>query len=351
MATRFDVEKTSATLKNFGFESRRTSTGLVVQSQGVETLIDVESVSVTAMDRERVSEVVRITRPLNGEVMDAVLTPGFTAEWNRLAALNMTLQRQSSRPAMLASRISVYEGDDDAATHLYPWLVAAAAHMSLGVENFMQPGSPGLSDYVRGMPAPGPEWFGMGSNANASPRYVEASFADARRWATKNRFASASDPTGVTLELPWDTGAVTSAFVDAGYADHIPDELPEDEKKRIRALAGRTILVTASTTEAHPLFGRGLLALMRLPFSLEQERCWDAVNRLNEWELASVDLSPSLGAWSIDRQGTSPAYACFLPNAFEVPNFPLLVVTWMVQRAWRARHWLREQGIATWEGD
>jgi hypothetical protein len=78
-----------------------------------------------------------------------------------------------------------------------------------------------------------------------------------------------------------------------------------------------TALITLTANERNPRIGQGLGVFLQLPIFTTFDECARLAAWLNRREAAGEFLSPSIGAWSVKREGDSCTVArCgFIPNA------------------------------------
>jgi hypothetical protein len=105
-----------------------------------------------------------------------------------------------------------------------------------------------------------------------------------------------------------------------------------------------TALFELRADQPHPELGGGLFALLQLPHKLPGTlQVKKACMRLNQLEMAALDIPPHFGAWCPGRMGGNVAYVSFLPNFLhDVPDIALKLTTWAIARARWAGRVLRE---------
>jgi hypothetical protein len=178
-------------------------------------------------------------------------------------------------------------------------------------------------------------------------KYTPGDFRECAEWATSNSFFANAGDGGVTVEFPWDEGAVSHFAATLGYGKDVPGDVPDEERRRQMALGGSTLLLTLDTGPKHPLLGSGMLCLLRLPVTLDGVEAMQAAEALNRWELNHADMVPTVGAWAPDTTTSGLAFTCFIPGAFAFDFLPRHLTWWMAGRGWRARRWLLDAGLAT----
>jgi hypothetical protein len=341
MPTLFSVERVAEQLERWKFPVAPIDRGLAMEDKSGRTELLVEDVEVTTLDGHRIREIVRVVRPmpqLRGQIDEE-----FASRWNVYAGLTALLAETAHEPPALFAKFSVAEADKDAAAEFYPWLAAAAAYSMPGLASYLEPGEPSARAFLAGAAPPDVSFFGI---EDVAPSCGEADFAEALSWATRRRFFANGGPSGLTVEFPWDEGALTALARAYGYGRGSLEGLDEDERRHELALGGDTALLTLDASARNPLFGRGLLGLLRLPVIIKPADASRIADELNRWERNYVDTVPTLGAWAPDRSLRGLAFACFFPGVFAGPRLPHSLTCWMAGRAWASRQWLTDAGLS-----
>ncbi len=342
MSFSFSVSKTLAHLEKWRLPGERTETGFIIPAEEGGTELAVEQVSVTALDGMCIREVVRVFHPLPH--LRSVITPDFALAWNKYAGMSTLLPAMGDAvPPLLFSKFPLLDDDEGAAESLYPLLAAASAYNMAGVAHFLEPGQPSASEFLAGASGPPLSFFGI---QEAPAPVSEVAFREGHEWASGQGFFASHSASGISVEFPWDEGALTALAKAYGYGEGTSPDVPEEARKRERALGGETMLLVIDTTTRHPLFGPGLFGLLRLPIVLEEPQLHAVVESLNRWEASHADMVPTLGAWSADTKLSAPAFVCFFPGAFSFDFLPRHLTWWMGGRAWRARRLILNAGAA-----
>jgi hypothetical protein len=131
---------------------------------------------------------------------------------------------------------------------------------------------------------------------------------------------------GLTAEIPLKEGAVSAALGDR-----------------------HTALWQLHADEPHPELGGGLSCILQMPHQVKDEKTLaEVINKLNQMEWATRDLSPHFGAWCPGRVGMNPAYVAFLPNALHsIEGIATTVSVWAFHRARCANAVLASLGFST----
>lgn len=125
-------------------------------------------------------------------------------------------------------------------------------------------------------------------------------------------YSSASE-TSLTVELPWELGAMSALVND------------------------NTCLLQFDSGARHPTAGNGLAFRLVLPTSDETKDINFVQNTLNEMELGGIDMPPSFGAWAALPQFNSVGYVGFWPNCMYRPGTVANIASWCALRSRIAR--------------
>lgn len=104
-----------------------------------------------------------------------------------------------------------------------------------------------------------------------------------------------------------------------------PDELAP--------LSSRNILFGMTTTEAHPLYGNGVLCRLELPVPPGASNSAHLVDQLNRRELGRPDFAPLYGAWCTGPRALT--FVTFVPNQCCLPSLLQNLTAWSHKRALR----------------
>jgi hypothetical protein len=306
------MDRTAEHLASWKLPASPAEGGLVVERAGERTLVVLDEVDVPSVDEGRIVEVVRVLHPL--PALAGVITPEVAARWNVVAGMTGLIAASAEAPPVLFSKFPVREGEEAAAATLYPLLAAAAAYQMVGVASYLAPGEPSAATFLAGGDPPGVSYFGLQDTPASS---TEQDFAEPLAWAREQGLLATASATEVGIEVPWGEGNVGT----------------------------QPATIALQTTRPHPLFGRGLFGLLRLPVVVEPEDAAELADLLNGWEANHADLSPTLGAWTTDASQSGLAFVSFVPGVFAYPWLPRHLAPWMAVRARRAREWLEQAGL------
>jgi hypothetical protein len=276
------------------------------------THLHVRPVYHKAKDGSRITDVVTITTDVTEFPIPAVGTEANLAALNMSAVLSALLLVRRGETPVLVSRLSAFEGDDEAWNLYTPILAFAAVYQS---EVFVQ-------TILRADPSRAADDDSeVVPEAHAASPWGAREFDLAQDLLERIGILANSDATGLTAEFPWDKGAVS----------HMEGFLGGPLK--------RTSLLRFTTTERHPALGNGLLCRLTLPVSYREDQLARAACRLNVLELVAIDAPPFLGAWTVDPETQSLTFVTFWANLLHRPGVVANLTTWMMARSQIAKRW------------
>ena len=132
----------------------------------------------------------------------------------------------------------------------------------------------------------------------------------------KNRFFCNASKNGLTVEFPWEEGAVSAA------------------------MGHETSLLQMLAEEKHPYFGSGLFYKLSLPVQPKNKP--EIVNKLNLNEFSNPDAPPFIGSWCAGFGGNQTEFVCFFPNNIYFKGIVKNFVTCMFQRSRMAKSFLEQ---------
>jgi hypothetical protein len=282
---------------------------ITFQNFAEQTTISAEPMNVATIDGFEISETITIRTPLTSfKFFDEEHYSSFN-----IFATTGAIVRDSDGNDVVFSKLTLFEGDDDALAERYTPLIANAAQLQLigplcGMYHIRE----GKEDYdAESVALPG--W--------SEPSYwtsEEFSYAKETLRA-RGSYANAST-VGLTAEFPWEPGAVSAIAGDC------------------------TSLLQVRADQPHPSAGNGLFYRLDLPtrFSDDEAREWAA--RLNRAELEGIDIPPFFGAWcTMPRTGTV-SFAGFWPNLLYKPGTVANIAFWSWARSRFAKQVLGDLG-------
>ncbi len=282
-------------------------------------VVDIKELGVYTTDKIKLTQTIKIYNKCT-DPMDELMDMSAIGKWNTYAPLLSLVKDE--RGIGFAAKVTLYENSDDVINYVYAPLTYAAVLLSFGLAQFMNKGYPNVIDFFRfGRTPEMTHWlFGIPEDAaKESPAVTEKDFKDVEIFTRDKGIYSCSDAGGLTLELPWDTGAVSVFF------NLMSDSKEEQNNKR-------TSLVRIESEQSHPLLGKGLLARLQLPILVNPNLLPELVNQMNLWELNAADTPPFFGSWCIDPQSASPAYVTFIPSMYSRIVTIRSLISWMYSR-------------------
>jgi hypothetical protein len=202
----------------------------------------------------------------------------------------------------IVSRLPIFEADDAALAELYTPLIADAARLQLvgpvcGLYHLE-----GRREEYDAARVALPGWDEPSCWGSQEFELAEARLRQQGAWA------NAGD-TGVTVEFPWEMGAVSAAV-----GDH-------------------TSLLQICADATHPSAGNGLFYRLDLPTNFSDEEAQACSARLNRAEVDGIDTPPFFGAWcSMPKSGTV-SFAGFWPNLLFKPGTVANIAFWSWARS------------------
>lgn len=227
------------------------------------------------------------------------------------------------------TKVSIFEGDDASANLVYaPFIATQAAYQHWQVEML-----------VSGVGSLDAESCVLAYSDDAHPHSPEA-FNDAAQLCVPRLGYGQAHGQQLTIEFPWDEGAISHSFKAPEMQDFLRTQGWEDSQ--IQAAGGRTSLLTIKN-DRHRLWGNGLLAQLELPVDLNfGEGAFVNLNHLNRIEFDTIDAPPMFGAWTLSPM-LNPCFKSFFPNQYSsaVPGLVVNLCAWSQQRAFKAKDWVR----------
>lgn len=304
---------------------------IVRNSESTPTVIQFEEINARGMDgrllTHRVTVSKRCLKPAHG-----VLAPGFLSKWNTYTSIFAAIPGDDY--VDVVARLNLYEGALDINKHIHAPLVYWATWLAPGIAAFLEDGEPNAVSFVKGAaPKVDPWWFGIPNDAALiEPPFTEDDLHEAKSYLRDCGLLSSIEYGGITVEFPWDKdakGVLYDAFFDEA-----------DEGASVR-----TSLLMIELTAEHPLFGKGVLAQYRVPFTVKGEVS-ALVTQLNQWDYGNGDLPPFFGSWCKDPASNAPAYVFFIPSMLGRTVTLVSLLNWMGQRHKAVMAYLKSGGLA-----
>jgi hypothetical protein len=327
------LDKLLPLFENLGFvcDNKDDVISVANPETGTRCIIDIEDLGVYATDKIKLTQTIKIHSQCN-DPMDELMDMSVIGKWNAYAALLALVKDKNG--VRLVAKMTLYENSNDVINSIYVPLVYAAVYLSFGLSSFMNKGYPNVIEFLEHgcTPLMTPSLFGVPEDAaNSAPNISEVDVKATEEFLRGRGLLSFSGSGGLSVEFPWDSGAISTLFYLMG------DENESRNEKR-------TSLLVIEPTQAHPLLGKGLLARLQLPIGIKPELLPELVNQMNLWEMNSVDMPPFFGSWCIDPKFPSPAYVTFIPSLFsQVVSFRSFI-SWMWLRHKASMTYLKQEG-------
>jgi hypothetical protein len=308
--TRFAIEKVEDELTGRGLRFQRAGEVLEFPNPGGVTRLTLSQCDRPTQDGERVIAVATVSHEIP-ELRDD-RNPTLVHRWNKYASMCGLVTGIHSGVPSVQARFQLLEGDEGAASGLYPYWAAGSIFMAGAAAYFLKPGSPCAADFFAGLEVPGPEYFGLKDTAGQPCRLGQDAFEDALQWAHSRSLRCQRQSSGFSVEFPWGN-------------------------------SGRTTLFSLTTAETHPLFGNGCMVTLSLPDFIADGEQSQLLEDLNRWEARDDDLVPTVGAWASVTWDTL-GWVTFVPNAFCYPRMARQMLVWASVRSDRAWAFREDRG-------
>jgi hypothetical protein len=232
-------------------------------------------------------------------------SPAFTsvsaetiARLNALATLSSLVPADASGPARFVAKVGIFSTDVMAAERVYaPLLFTEAAIVAWHANRLM-----------RGEFRANPDQSPL-SMTREEPPFDDADFVALKAITDRSGYLSSLGQKHFSVEFPWDVGG----------------------------MAGKTSLLQIRSVE-NPLYGKGILGTLELPFAPTDPASIQTANELNAWEISGAALPPHFGSWCIGDRAL--AYVCFFPTQYCFAGLLQNLTVWMAARQYRLREWL-----------
>lgn len=279
-----------------------TARSMTFENLGERTTISAQPMGVDTIDGLRIAEIITIRTPLTTFKLFDEKHYSFI----NIFATTGAVVRDADGEDLLFSSLPLFEGDDEVLAGLYTSLIANAACLQpigafSGLYHIDGRGDEYAAEYI-GLPG-----FDEPSNWGGEE------FAHAKELLrARGAYANASD-NGVTVEFPWEQGAVSSMVGDC------------------------TSMLQIRSDQPHPAAGNGLFYRLSLPTNFSDEEAQDCAARLNRAELEGIDTPPFFGAWCTMPKSGTVSFAGFWPNLLYQPGTAANIAFWSWARSRFAR--------------
>lgn len=292
------IDELAKMWRSSSIKPKRVGDGLVLKGFTNEPHVMVAKHNLETVSGNRIAYTI-ITKTdvtnLLGEFDNKVVT-----RFNSFVAMS-ALVRVDTGTLLLANRLTVYEGDDNAWKLFKTMLHFAAISQGDFIER--------LSMFFRQLMNP----FGSKTplvmpKGDEPSLWVAEDFIFTEKLMTQAGYVANADENGLTVEFPWEKGAHSAAA------------------------AHQTSLLMLDTLEPNPLYGNGLGFRFMPPVHCEEEKLTGLCIELNLWELNGLDMPPFFGAWCPDKNLGVPCFQGFWPNLAYYPGCAVNLCAWMSAR-------------------
>jgi hypothetical protein len=271
---------------------KREGRELSFPSRYGKTVVHVEPRNDQTEDENTVTDRVLIRTNLPEQLQS--LEPVHLSWANHLAAVSAVIQ-DSTAGLQLINRLTFYEIDPQD-FKIYMSMICFAAGMQAEI-NF------GALLYAHGRQLP------INLPGKTDPcHWRPESFASTETALRGDGFFCNADPLGLTVEFPWEPGALSAAYGQS------------------------TSLLMMRADTVHPLLGNGLFFRLVLPRSFKEKLSFEFVNAMNVADAYAVDAPPFFGAWCADTRRELLNYVGFWPNMLYRPGTLYSIARWMMAR-------------------
>ena len=325
-----------------GFTCDSTNDTILVKNSDTDSLCTVEIKELGVVGTDGIN----LTHSVKIYTRCAEPTPGMldlvnVGKWNSYTSMLSLIKDDIG--LVIVAKVNLYEGHEEVIKHLYAPLAYAAVWLSFGIKYFIDNGHPNVIDFFNfGRTAGMDQWsFGIPEDAaKALTSVTEQSLKEGELLARQRGLVSFSDEKGMSLEFPWDRGAIAAVYdlLINPYEDKEGLGRTSDPDRK------KTSLLMIENNQPHPLFGNGLLVRLQLPILVAPDTLPALVNEINLWEMNAADMPPFVGSWCIDPQFPSPAFVMFIPSMFShITTIPSLLY-WIDSRHKAAMTYLKQLG-------
>lgn len=295
------IEALEAAFSGTDLKITKKAAGLALETPGYTTNLDFLVPGDAGQVNGDIEAVVKITTRLPDPIAAIFREPAATVPMNALATLGaLTMDDEG---LSIGSRLTLY-GEERALDIYIPLLLFSALSSAESLLGGMR------------------VVFGNEEYSTSPSDWNSRDFAQVASHLERMSVCT-SGPNRLTAEFPLHDGSISAAVGD-----------PE------------TALWTLQSDQPHPTAGGGLLCLLQLPHSFNNEGSLDrALLELNRLEMGSTDQPPHFGAWCRGGSGANPAYITFLPNGLhDVKGLAVNISFWAAARARIANERLGSMG-------
>jgi hypothetical protein len=324
----FPLDNVEAFIRNNKVYIERTEFGLKWNSGPGVVEINIQPLNLKLNDGRVVAEQVILSY---SSPTIAQFDSEYVSELQKFTLLSTFIPSTSASKGILVSKVGIFDTDKVAAEKIYAPLIAQEASIIAwhcktlvnGISSFNSDLSPLTS-------------------TDKLPPYSQSEYEVLKELLESLGHFTSIDEYGITTEFPWDLGAVSRSFKDGLTKKEL---LKAGYDSEFVELAGGNTALFELRVSNHPMYGSGILSLLKLPLNLEDNDAVNLSNRLNYWELMSPELPPLFGSWSPSK-GTV-VFVSFIPTQFciSVPGFIHNITMWAKIRALNVRAVLKDSEV------
>jgi hypothetical protein len=320
----FPIDQVEGYIRSFKDDVQRESDVLYWSDHDGITSLKVDTLNEPTKDGLTISEQVtleHISESLNKyEVSDL-------AYLNKFATIGALIAETAEQPARMVCKVGIFSQDRQAAERNYAPIIAGGCAL-LGWH---------VASIAKGQTQIDPNASPLSGIKDQTQLAVSDLESAAELLRKRDLFVN-QDTDGLTVEFPWDEGAVSNVFLKPEMRTTAVNEYPGLSEQDLDRMAGQTSLLRIKKS-SHPFFGNGVFASLELPISLEEEGLPQLINIFNRWEISNPDLSPLFGAWCLGPR--APSFVSFLPNQLCFPGVVQNLAMWDLARAIRVKGFIR----------
>ena len=281
-------------LKTF-IDSVETKNNQVICQSKIKTEITIEDINKTAFDG------IKIKRRFSAITHFPFLDAPFVGTLNNFSALSSFIVNKDDKTNKFVCRFFEYEGETIQEQFLIPSLLTT----TICNERMLHTLTKKIISKV--------DEKSIDYDASESRWSRTAEFEEVQSKLDK-KFACSASKTGITVEFPWENGAISAV------------------------MGHKTALLEIRTDNKHPYFGAGLFCKLTLPITPIDKI--ELSNSLNMHEFSLEDAPPLVGSWCTGGEKSHMVFVAFFPNHIYHPNIILSIIMWMNFRTQIAKSYL-----------
>ena len=299
-----NVENTNALLQFMQtflttfFESVELQSNKIICQNKIKTEIVIDEINTTTFDG------LKIKRCFSAITHFPFLDPVFVGTINNFSAMSSLIVNKDDKTNKFVSRFFEYEGETVHEKFLLPSLLTTA----ISNERMLQMLTKKIVSKIDEKSIDYDE---------SESRWAQTNEFEETQSILDTKFACNASKSGITIEFPWEDGAVSAM------------------------MGHKTALFQIMTdSNQHPYFGSGLFCKLTLPVKAKDKV--ELANLLNTHEFSLQDAPPFIGSWCTGGADTHMVFVSFFPNNIYHPKIVLSIIMWMNFRTKIAKSFLHE---------